>query len=127
MINITVSELLDSVLGGLRSIKGIQASALVSDQGFIMASDINKSNVDAETFGAVIAMLTRSAGHTAKQLNKGEIENLLLNTKYGQIVIIKVGTNIILTVLTEMNINISSIIEEMKSASEKIRKIFDQV
>ncbi len=127
MIKITIPELLDTVLSDLKSMDGIQASALVTNEGLMMASDIENSNVDAETFGAVIAMLTRSATHTAKQLNKGEIEYLLLNTKKGRIVIIKISSNIILTALTNADLNISSTIEKLKGVSEKIKKIFIKV
>jgi predicted regulator of Ras-like GTPase activity (Roadblock/LC7/MglB family) len=73
VINITISESLRTVLHDLGHIDGIQASALVSNEGLMMESNINTHNVDTKTYGAVIAMLTRSAIHTAKELNKPDI------------------------------------------------------
>lgn len=124
MINITISESLKIVLNDLGYIDGIQASALVSNEGILMESNINTHSVDTKTFSAVIAMLTRSANHTAKELNKGEIEYLVLFTKNGQIIIKKIASYAILTVLTETGTNASLIIGEMKRASEEIQNIF---
>lgn len=124
MINITISESLQTVLHDLGYIDGIQASALVSKDGLMMESNINTHSFDTKTFGAVIAMLTRSAIHTAKELNKGDIEYLVLFTKKGQILIIKVASHAILTVLTETGTDVSLTIGEMKRASEEIKNIF---
>ncbi len=72
-------------------------------------------------------MLTRSAVHTTKELDKGEIKYLLLVTKYGQIIISKVDPNAILTVLTDTNANIILTINEMKISCKKIRNIIDKI
>ncbi len=127
MIKITISEALEGVLEDLRSIEGIQASALISKNGVMMASDISNSSIDGETIGAMVAMLTRSAVHTTKELDKGEIKYLLLVTKYGQIIISKVDPNAILTVLTDTNANIILTINEMKISCKKIRNIISQI
>ena len=127
MIKITISEALEGVLEDLQSIEGIQASALISKNGVMMASDISNSSIDGETIGAMVAMLTRSAVHTTKELDKGEIKYLLLVTKYGQIIISKVDPNAILTVLTDTNANIILTINEMKISCKKIRNIIDKI
>jgi len=127
VIKITISESLQTVLHDLGYIDGIQASALVSNEGLMMESNINTRSVDTKTFGAVIAMLTRSAIHTAKELNNGDLEYLVLFTKNGQIIIRKVSSHAILTVLTETGTNIILIIGEMKRASEEIKNIFVHV
>ena len=127
MITITISEMLDKVLNDLGSIGGIQASALVTNNGILMASDISFNSVDDETIGAIVAMLSRSAIHTAKELKKGDVEYLLLAAKYGQIIIIQVDLNVILTVLTDENANIISTIMEMRNSCEKIREIFSRI
>jgi len=124
---IIISEALESVLDELGSKEGIQASALVSKNGHIIVSDISNSCVENKTFGAIIAMLTRSAVHTAKELQKGRIKYLLLSAKNGQIIITRIDANAILTVLTDTNVNIISTINEMKNSCKKIRKIISQI
>ena len=127
MEKIIISEALESVLDELGSEEEIQASALVSKNGHIIVSNIGNSSVDSETFGAIVAMLTRSAFHTANELHQGKIKYLLLSAKNGLIIITRIDANAILTVLTDTNVNIISIINEMKNSCKKIRKIISQI
>ncbi|MCL7413353.1 MAG: hypothetical protein M8353_07015 [ANME-2 cluster archaeon] len=55
-------------------------------------------NIDVDTIGTLVAMLTRYV-HTAKELNTGEIEYLLVNTQKGKIITIKADPNSIFTAL----------------------------
>lgn len=109
------------------SIDTIQASVLTSNNGQMIAHKYNTDNIDAGTIGALVAMLTRSAVHTAKELNKGEVEYLLVNTQKGKIIIIRADPNSILTLLTDTDANVSLIIGEMKKAREKMINIFAKV
>lgn len=127
MEKIILSEALERVLNDLGSKVSIQASALVSKNGHIMVSNISNGSVDDETFGAIVAMLTRSAVHTAKELKQGKIKYLLLSAKNGQIIVTRIDANAILTVLTDTNVNIISIVNEMKKSCKKIRKIISQI
>jgi predicted regulator of Ras-like GTPase activity (Roadblock/LC7/MglB family) len=119
--------MLEEVMNDIVSIDAIQASVLTSNNGLMIAQKINSYNIDAGTIAALVAMLTRSAVHTAKELNKGNIEYLLLNAQKGKIIIIKADPNSILTTLTDTDANISLIIAEMKKAREKIINIFAKV
>lgn len=109
------------------SIDAIQASVLTSNNGHMIIHKINTDSIDADTIGALVAMLTRSAVHTAKELNKGELNYLLVNTEKGKIIIIKADPNSILTALTDTDANISLIIDELKKARRKIIKIFRNI
>jgi len=119
--------MLEEVMNDIVSIDAIQASVLTSNNGQMIAHKINSHNIDAGTIGAMVAMLTRSAVHTAKELNKGEVEYLLVNTQKGQIFIIKADPNSILAALTDTDANVSLIIGEMKKAREKMINIFAEV
>ena len=127
MIEITITEMIESVLRNIGSIDGIQASALISTNGLIMASEINTSNVDEETIGAMIAMLMRSAVHTLKELDKGEMEYILLNSTIGKIILIKTTSNAILTVLTDTNTDVNFALNKMKKPLAEIEIIFSKV
>jgi len=127
VIEITITEMIESVLRNIGSIDGIQASALISTNGLIMASEINTSNVDEETIGAMIAMLMRSAVHTLKELDKGEMEYILLNSTIGKIILIKTTSNAILTVLTDTNTDVNFALNKMKKPLAEIEIIFSKV
>lgn len=120
---VTIAEMLETVLNEIRFVGGIQASVLVSKEGLMMASDNTTSGVDSDIIGAMVAMLIRSAAHVSKELNKGELDYLLLHTQFGEIIIMKSGPNAILTVLTDSSENIGLTMIEMKKACKKVEKI----
>ena len=122
-VKVTISEMLDNILYEIGSIGGIQASVLVSNDGLMMASDNTSSGVDDDIIGALVAMLIRSAAHVSKELFKGGLDYLLLHTECGEIIIMKAGSNAILTVLTDSSENIGLTIIEMKKASENVKNI----
>ena len=51
---------------------------------------ISSCDFGAEIIGAMVAMTMRSAEHAARNLNKGEMEHLLLRTTEGNIFSMKV-------------------------------------
>jgi len=121
--NLTISKMLSKILSDLKDIGEIQASAIFSNDGLIIASDTESCDLGAEIIGAMVAMIMRSAEHTARKLDKGEMEHLLLRTTEGNIFSMKAGSNAILTVLIELNGNEGLILLKMKKACEKIKKI----
>ena len=127
MIEIIITEMIESVLRNIGSIDGIQASALISTNGLIMASEINMTNFDEETIGGTVAMLMRSAVHTLKVLDKGEMEYILLNSTIGKIILIRTTSNAILAVLTDTNVDVTFALKEMKKARAEIENIFAKV
>jgi predicted regulator of Ras-like GTPase activity (Roadblock/LC7/MglB family) len=124
---ITITEMIENVLRNIGSINGIQASALISTSGLMMASEIYTTNVDAETIGGMVAMLMRSAVHTSKELDIGEIEYILLNSTKGKIILKKATSNAILTVLTDTNTDVNFALKEMKKARAEITNIFAKI
>jgi|GEM_PF-1259076 len=122
-VKVTISEMLDDLLNEIGSIGGIQASVLVSKDGLMMASNNTSSGVDDNLIGALVAMLIRSAAHVSKELRKGVLEYLLLHTESGEIIIMKAGSNAVLTLLTDSSENIGLTIIEMKKACEGVENI----
>ena len=119
--------MIENVLRNIGSIDGIQASALVSTNGFMVASEIYTTNVDAETIAGMVAMLMRSSVHTSKELDKGEIEYILLNSTKGKIILKKATSNAILTVLTDTNTDVNFALKEMEKARAEITNIFAKI
>lgn len=122
-VKVKISEMLDDLLNEIGSVEGIQASVLVSNDGLMMASNNTSSGVDDEIIGALVAMLIRSAAHVSKELLKGGLNYLLLNTESGEIIIMKAGSNAIFTVLTDSSENIGLTITKMKKTCEKVENI----
>ena len=116
-VGLTKSDELKSVLKDIELIGDIQASSIVSKDGLMMVSDCANC-VDANLIGAMVAMLIGSASHVSEELKKEDIEYLLLHTKLGEVIIMKVSSSAILCVITEKYENIGLTIVQMEKASE---------
>ena len=123
--NLTTTEKLQNVLKDIEYIGDIEASAIVSKDGLMMVSDCANC-VDANLIGAMVAMLIGSASHVSEELKKEDIEYLLLHTKLGEVIIMKVSSSAILCVITEKYENIGLTIVQMEKASENIKNILGE-
>ncbi len=123
--NLTIAEKLGKVLKDIEYIGDIEASAIVSKDGLMMVSDCG-GFVDDAIIGAMVAMLIGSASHVSEELKKEDIEYLLLHTKLGEIIIMKVSSSAILCVITEKYENIGLTIVQMEKASENIKNILGE-
>lgn len=124
-LNLTKAEKLQKVLNDIEYIGDIEASLIVSKDGLMMVSNCT-GNVDANLIGAMVAMLIRSASHAAGELKKEDIEYLLLHTKLGEIIIMKVSSSAILCVITEKYESIGLTIVQMEKASQNIKNILGE-
>ncbi|MDF1556776.1 MAG: roadblock/LC7 domain-containing protein [ANME-2 cluster archaeon] len=123
--SLTKSEELEQILKDIEQIGDIQASIIVSKNGLMMVSNCTDS-VDANIIGAMVAMLIRSATNVIKELEKEDLEYLLLHTKSGEILVMNVCSNAILCVMTDKHKNSGLTVVEMKKAGEKIKNILGE-
>lgn len=113
-----VLNMMEKVLADIRSIKGIQTSFLISNDGDIIGGEINLNGFNTKNYAVMICMLMRSAAHTSKELEYGDLEYFLLNGTDGGIILVKTVSSIILAIFTETNVNIDLILFEIKNTCE---------
>ncbi|MCL7415157.1 MAG: roadblock/LC7 domain-containing protein [ANME-2 cluster archaeon] len=123
--SLTKSEELEQILKDIEQIGDIQASTIVSKNGLMMVSNCIES-VDANTIGAMVAMLIRSATHVVKELEKEDLEYLLIHTRSGEILVMNVCSNAILCVMTNKYEKAGLTLVEMKKAGKKIKNILGE-
>lgn len=118
----TTIEELESILGVLKNIGGVEASAVASRDGLLICSTIPKKQ-RAETFAAMAATMIGAAEMAASELGKGIPERIIVESKNGRIIGTGAGDKAFLIVMTQRDSNIDTIIEETAKASEKIRRV----
>jgi predicted regulator of Ras-like GTPase activity (Roadblock/LC7/MglB family) len=115
-----VPKNLEQVLIDVGSLEGIQASALISDDGAMIECDSGFNGFDTRNICAIIAMLMRSATHSSKEMDKGEVEYLLIEGKHGGIILARPVSKMILAAFTEGNAPIEPTIQEIKNVCDRI-------
>ncbi|UZE92569.1 MAG: roadblock/LC7 domain-containing protein [Methanosarcinales archaeon] len=115
----TIADL-EKVLTDLRRTGDIEASAIVSRDGLLMASDIPES-VHAETFAAMSATMLGAAETAVAELKKGIPDRLIIESKKGKVITTGAGPKVLLVVLTSPEAGLGLILVEMERATDKLK------
>ena len=117
------AELLNSILGELNgSTADIEASAVLSNDGLMMASML-PSGMDEDRVGAMSAAMLSLGDRTARELARGDLEQVLIKGHKGYVLLTHAGTDAVLTVLCKPNARLGLIFLDVKRAAEGISKV----
>lgn len=116
----SIKEDLETVLAQLKRTGDVEASAVVSRDGLLMASDI-PAGIYAETFAAMAATMLGAAETAVAELKKGIPERLIVESKEGKVIATGAGPKALLVVMTSPQAGLGLILVEMSKASEKIK------
>ncbi len=117
------SEMLNSILSELNgSSTEIEASAIISTDGLIMASML-PAGMDEDRVAAMSAALLSLGDRTAEELNRGSLEQVLIKGDSGYILMTHAGNESVLTVLAKSNARLGLIFLDVKRAAANITKL----
>ena len=120
----TVKEMLEKVLDGLRSVGDIEASAIVSRDGLLMASDM-AIGINAETFAAMSATMLGAAETAATELGRGLPDRIIVESEETKLIAIGTGPKALLVVMTSPEAGLGLILIELEKAADKIKMILE--
>lgn len=115
-------EAIDKILRDLNNIRGIEASAAVSRDGLLVSSTMARN---ADILVAMSATMFGAAEVASRQLEKGNLNRVIVETKNGILIASGAGTKALLVVLAKDNSTLGHILLEMSKASEKMVDVFD--
>jgi predicted regulator of Ras-like GTPase activity (Roadblock/LC7/MglB family) len=109
-----------SLLRGLQaSSEHIQAAALVSNDGLIIASD----SVDADRFGAMCASLLALASRAAREVERGELRQIILDGVLGPMLLSRAGSCGVLAVAASPAANLGKVILDTRNAARSLAEL----
>ncbi len=119
---VSLREQLEKILKDLKSVGDIEASAIVSRDGLLIAADISQ-NVNADAFAAMTATMLGAAETATSELGKGIPDRVIVEGKEGKIIATGAGPKALLVVMTNPRANLGLVLLEMGKASEKIKEL----
>jgi hypothetical protein len=122
---VSLREMLEKVLKDLKSVGDVEAGAVISRDGLLIAADISQ-NVNAEAFAAMTATMLGAAETATSELGKGVPDRVIVEGKDGKIVATGAGFKALLVVMTTSKANLGLILLEMSRASEKIKELLKE-
>lgn len=100
----------------------IEASALVSIDGLIMASALPKG-LEEDYVGAMSAAVLSIAERTAKELERGELEQVLVKGGKGYVLVTHTGPEAVITVVAKSTAKLGLIFLDVKRVASKMEKL----
>ncbi len=100
----------------------IQAAALVSMDGFTMASAMPEG-MQEDRVGAMSAAILGLGERAAAELGRGHLTQVFIEGDDGYVVLISAGDRAVLTTLTQSDSKLGLVLYDMKAAAEAIAEI----
>lgn len=100
----------------------IQASALVSNDGLIVASVLSET-VDADRFGAMCASLLALAARAAKEVDRGELRQIILDGALGPMLLTRAGDSGVLAVAATPSVNLGKLMLDTRNTARSLAEL----
>jgi len=100
----------------------IEASAVISIDGLIMASALPE-NVEEDRVSAMSAAMLSLGERIATELGRGSLSQVYIRGGNGYVLLSSVGEEAVLTVLARDNAKLGLLFMELKSAAEDILRL----
>lgn len=112
-----------TILGQLNSTSAdIQASAVISTDGLMMAA-LLPQGLDQDRMGAMSAALLSLGARVARELDRGELEQVLVKGEHGYVLMVQGGEEAVLTVMASPVAKLGLIFLDAKRAATAIARV----
>ncbi len=114
---------INSVLGDfVKSTATIQAAAVMSRDGVLIASRLNKS-VNPDRLSAISASILSLANRAASDLQQGNLEQVLVESAEGFLLMVKVGTSAVLSVVSRPSSSLGMLLHDTKKSAATLAEL----
>ncbi|PKQ37143.1 MAG: hypothetical protein CVT59_09195 [Actinobacteria bacterium HGW-Actinobacteria-1] len=103
----------------------IQAAALVSLDGFTMASAL-PAGMQPDRVGAMSAAILGLGERAAAELGRGHLSQVFIEGDTGYVLLMAAGDRAVLTVMADVNAKLGLVIYDMRAAAGTIAEILGQ-
>ncbi|NDJ33257.1 MAG: hypothetical protein GYB64_01185 [Chloroflexi bacterium] len=114
--------MMEERLRSLAQTEGIEASAVVSIDGLTMASAL-PANVEEDRVSAMSAAMLSLGERIASELGRGMLEQVYIQGGQGSVLVMAVGEEAVLTVMTTKEARLGLVLLDMRRASEELAKL----
>ena len=118
----TTIDTLDKTLSDLHNNAAIEASAIVSRNGVLIAAN---APADAKTFAAMAATMLGAAEITSERLDQGVPDCMIVESRRGRLIVMGAGKKMLLAAMTEPDTNLGMVLAELGKTIEEIIAIVE--
>jgi uncharacterized protein len=116
------TELMVDRLRDLARTEGVEASAVVSVDGLIMASAL-PSGVEEDRVSAMSAAMLSLGERIASELGRGGLDQVYIRGGNGYVILMAVGDEAVLTALARAEAKLGLVFLDMRRAADELAKL----
>jgi len=116
------TEMMVVRLRELQQTEGVEASAVVSVDGLIMASAL-PAGIEEDRVSAMSAAMISLGERIASELGRGILEQVFIKGEEGLVLLMAVGEEAVLTTLAREDAKLGLILLDMRRATEDLAKL----
>lgn len=116
-------DMLSSILSDLNgSSADIEASGVISTDGLMMAA-LLPAGMDEDRVGAMSAAMLSLGDRTAKELARGELQQVLIKGDNGYVLMTHAGAEAVVSVMAKPSAKLGLIFLDVKRAAKAVAKV----
>ncbi len=100
----------------------IEGSSIVTTNGLVIASDLMQ-DTDSKTFAAMAAEMTKSSNIVASELKLGGLNDTIISSSSGNIVLLEIGKKAILICSLKNKANVGLALLQMRRISAQLSRL----
>jgi uncharacterized protein len=117
------NDVMKSILSELNGTSAdIEASAVISSDGLMMASML-PAGLDEDRVGAMSAAMLSLGERIAKELGRGDLEQVLVKGNNGYVLMTNAGAEAVLCVMAKASARLGMIFLDVKRAATNLRNV----
>jgi predicted regulator of Ras-like GTPase activity (Roadblock/LC7/MglB family) len=114
---------INAVLAGLNGGSAdIEASALVSRDGLIIASALS-AGMDEDRVSAIVAAILSLGDRMSSELYRGDLEQVMISGKQGHVLIIQAGNDAVLCTIANKAIKLGLLFLDANRAAQALSQL----
>jgi len=105
---------------------GVEASAVISSDGFTLAWELD-DNVDPDRYGAMCASLLALSNRAAQEIARGELKQVMIEGENGAMLLVYAGEDAVLALGTKATANMGMVFIEARKTAQKIKEVLSAI
>jgi predicted regulator of Ras-like GTPase activity (Roadblock/LC7/MglB family) len=114
--------MVQEVLGELQVTKGVLASALVAEDGFVVDSFRADQAPDVDFLGGVASTALASARALSQELGRGEVEEVMVEYPQGPVLLVPLEHGYLLVVLMDSMHSLGRVRFQLKKSVPRLKE-----
>lgn len=122
LTSITLSQIRSLLRGVLAAVPDLDSMAVMTGDGNMIASVLS-AGVNTERYAAMCASLLMLAERASAEIERGDLQQLLVAGHHGSMLLVRVNARIVLAVSCGSQAQLGRVLIEARKAAEKLAEL----